>query len=305
MKLPDSIEDFYKEKNLDIPSDIKWQSGYFDVIKVTSSLQRETLISQFSFYRKNLYKIKLIKGECKCHYASRTVDIKGFALIFVAPNNPFILEEKNGSIEEYFIVFNSDFFNNFGSITSYPVFQNPEYSIFSLSENGYSEFQLLLDNIQKESLSEYEYHTDLVRNMVYQLIHKVLKQNDFQILKSIVNTADHRIAVLFEELLSQQFPLHSSADLIRLKKPVDFADKLAISINHLNKAVKNIYKKTTTEVITERIMQEAMILLKVTNWSVSEIAYVLGYETPSRFIYTFRRYSQYTPSVYRKEFYNK
>ena len=34
-------------------------------------------------------------------------------------------------------------------------------------------------------------------------------------------------------------------------------------------------------------MQEAMIC-KLTNWSVSEIAYVLGYETPSRFIiYTF------------------
>ena len=32
---------------------------------------------------------------------------------------------------------------------------------------------------------------------------------------------------------------------------MDFADKLAISINHLNKAVKT-YIKTTTEVITER-----------------------------------------------------
>lgn len=33
-------------------------------------------------------------------------------------------------------------------------------------------------------------------------------------------------------------------------------------------------------------MQEAMVLLKVTNWSVSEIAYVLGYETflPGLFI---------------------
>ena len=49
-------------------------------------------------------------------------------------------------------------------------------------------------------------------------------------------------------------------------------------------------------------MQEAMVLLKVTNWSVSEIAYALGYETPSRFIYTFRRYSQYSPLLYRKEF---
>ena len=302
MKLPDNIEDFYRDKNLSIPSDIDWQSGYFDIIKITSSPQRESLISQFSFYRKNLYKIKLIKGQCKCHYASRSINVEGFALIFVAPTNPFILEEVNGMVEEYFIVFNGYFFNNYGTIDSYPVFQDPEHSIFNLTESEYSEFERLLDNIKKEIASEYEYRTDMIRNLVYQLIHKVLKENKIQSLKNNGGTAEHRIAALFEELLSQQFPLHSSADLIRLKKPVDFADKLAISINHLNKAVKNIYKKTTTEVITERIMQEAMVLLKVTNWSVSEIAYALGYETPSRFIYTFRRYSQRSPLLYRKEF---
>ncbi|KUY31048.1 helix-turn-helix domain-containing protein [Elizabethkingia ursingii] len=302
MKISDNIEDFYRNKNLKAPSGIDWQSGYFDIIKITSSLQRESLISQFSFYRKNLYKIKLIKGQCKCHYASRSIDVKGYALIFVAPTNPFILEEVNGMVEEYFIVFNGYFFNNYGTIDSYPVFQDPEHSIFNLTKSEYSEFELLLDNIKKETTSEYEYRTDMIRNLVFQLIHKVLKENKIQSLRNKSGTADHRIAALFEELLSQQFPLHSSADLIRLKKPVDFADKLAISINHLNKTVKNIYKKTTTEVITERIIQEAMVLLKVTNWSVSEIAYALGYETPSRFIYTFRKYSQFSPLLYRKEF---
>ncbi|AJW62339.1 HTH-type transcriptional regulator ChbR [Elizabethkingia miricola] len=302
MKISENIEDFYRDKNLKAPSGIDWQSGYFDIIKITSSLQRESLISQFSFYRKNLYKIKLIKGQCKCHYANRSIDVKGFALIFVAPANPFILEEVNGMVDEYFIVFNEYFFNNYGTINSYPVFQDPEHSIFNLSENEYSEFEILLDDIKKEATSEYEYRTDMIRNLVYQLIHKVLKENKIQSSKNKGSTADHRIAALFEELLSQQFPLHSSADLIRLKKPMDFADKLAISINHLNKAVKSIYKKTTTEIITERIMQEAMILLKVTNWSVSEIAYALGYETPSRFIHTFRRYTQRSPLLYRKEF---
>lgn len=302
MKISENIEDFYRDKNLKAPSGIDWQSGYFDIIKITSSLQRESLISEFSFYRKNLYKIKLIKGQCKCHYASRSIDVKGHALIFVAPTNPFILEEVNGMVEEYFMVFNEYFFNNYGTINSYPVFQDPEHSIFNLSESEYSEFEILLNDMKKEATSEYEYRTDMIRNLVYQLIHKVLKENKIQSSKNKSGSADHRIAALFEELLSQQFPLHSSADLIRLKKPVDFADKLAISINHLNKAVKSIYKKTTTEIITERIMQEAMILLKVTNWPVSEIAYALGYEAPSRFIHTFRRYTQCSPLLYRKEF---
>jgi AraC-like DNA-binding protein len=42
--------------------------------------------------------------------------------------------------------------------------------------------------------------------------------------------------------------------------------------------LKDSTGKTTTEIIGSRIVQESKILLKETNWNISEIAYSLGFE---------------------------
>lgn len=301
MKNLNEIIDFYKKKNLNIPDLFQWGTGYFDVMKIDTIAKRNEAISLLSFSRKSLYKIKLVKGKCKCHYADRTIEIDNYALIFVNPMIPFLLEEMQEPVKEYFCIFNVDFFNNFGNIRDYSVFQNHENNVFKLSEEVYDEFTVILDRMKKELSSDYEYKFDAVRNLVYELIHKAMKMIGSHSKIPRVSGADKRITLLFEELLALQFPLHSTSDHIKLKKPKDFAEQLSISINHLNKAVKHIRNQTTSEILTERVLQEAKILLKITDWSVSEIAYSLGYETPSRFIYTFRKNIGVPPLVYRAE----
>jgi len=49
-----------------------------------------------------------------------------------------------------------------------------------------------------------------------------------------------------------------------------------VHVNHLNRAVKATTAKTTSEIISERILQEAKILLKQSEWSISEISFSLG-----------------------------
>ena len=302
MQNGNSIADFYKAKNLHVPAYFEWGTGHFDVMKIDTLKKRKKALSLLTFTRKSLYKIKLIQGKCKCHYADRTIEIENYALVFVNPMIPFLLEETEELIKEYFCIFNEDFFLNFGNIKHYPVFQNHQENIFSLSEENYHAFEEILDKMKREISSDYEYRFDAIRNMVYELIHKAIKMNAIQAKTTKRNgIADNRIALLFEELLALQFPLHSTSDSVKLKKPKDFAEQLSISINHLNKAVKHIRNKTTSEIITEKILQEAKILLKVTDWSVSEIAYALGYETPSRFIYTFRKNIGVSPLAYRNE----
>ncbi|MDR6193230.1 AraC family transcriptional regulator [Siphonobacter sp. SORGH_AS_0500] len=301
MKEPNAIADFYKSKKQNIPPYFQWGNGHFDVLKIDTLEKRAEAISRLSFSRKSLYKIKLVNGKCKCHYADKTIEIENYALIFINPLVPFLLEENNDPIREYFCIFNEEFFNNYGNIKTYPVFQNVQENVFNLSESQYQEFEKILDNMQNELSSEYDYKMDVIRNLTYDLIHKAMKMNKIPAKASVRNGADNRITLLFEELLTLQFPLYTSADNIKLRKPSDFASQLSISTNHLNKAVKHIRNKTTSEIITERILQEARMLLKVTDWSVSEIAYSLGYETPSRFIYTFRKNVGISPLAYRNE----
>jgi len=58
---------------------------------------------------------------------------------------------------------------------------------------------------------------------------------------------------------------------------------LNVHVNHLNRAIKETTDKTTSQIIAERILQESKILLKHSSWTVSEIAYALGYHEVTHF----------------------
>lgn len=296
-----AIVEFYKQKNIKAPSFPSSGLGYFDVIKIDTLKKRKEIITQLSFWRKNLYKIKLVKGKCKCHYAGKTIEIDQYALLFVNPAIPFLLEENESPISEHFCLFNEAFFSNFGNIKEYPVFQNNGQNIFSLSELQYLEFENILNAMHEELSSDYNFKFDAIRNLVYNLLHSTLKISGAPSTSIVRNDASLRITLLFEELLAMQFPFHSTTDCIKFRKPRDFAEQLAISINHLNKAIKSTRNQTCSEMITGRILQEAKILLKLTDWPIAEIAYLLGYETPSRFTYTFRKNMGIPPLMFRNQ----
>lgn len=100
--------------------------------------------------------------------------------------------------------------------------------------------------------------------------------------------------------LEQQFPIESAHPVrIKLRKASQFADYLNVHVNHLNRAVKETLNKTTTQVISERILQEAKNLLRNSTLSVAEIAHVLGFTETTHFNNFFRKYTDNTPTNYR------
>jgi AraC-like DNA-binding protein len=84
-----------------------------------------------------------------------------------------------------------------------------------------------------------------------------------------------------------------------LRSAKDYADQLSIHVNYLNKVLKEITGKTTTELITERIIKESKVLLKHTDWNVSEIAYSLGFEEASHFNNLFKKHTALSPRAFR------
>ncbi|CAN5167174.1 hypothetical protein BH20BAC1_BH20BAC1_20710 [soil metagenome] len=67
----------------------------------------------------------------------------------------------------------------------------------------------------------------------------------------------------------------------------------------MNKAIKETTEKTTSTLIAERILQEAKILLKHSTWSVSEIAYALGFTEATHFNNFFKKHLQINPTGFR------
>ena len=105
---------------------------------------------------------------------------------------------------------------------------------------------------------------------------------------------------IFLELLEQQqFPIDDSHQMVGLRSASDFACQLNIHVNYLNRAVKVTTEKTTSQLITERILQEAKILLKHSAWTVSEIAFALGFNEVTHFNNFFKKHAQLSPLKFR------
>ena len=80
----------------------------------------------------------------------------------------------------------------------------------------------------------------------------------------------------------------------------DYASELNISRKALAKVTKNHFNKTITELISERIIIEAKRELYLTNKTVKEIAYELGYEDEYYFSRFFKVNTDISPQMYRE-----
>lgn len=94
-----------------------------------------------------------------------------------------------------------------------------------------------------------------------------------------------------EQLLEQKFKEEKSAAF--------YASALNVSLKHLNRICNEILKKTTTEVIVDRVILEAKRMLLDKNWTVNEIATELGYEDYSYFTRLFKKHTKQTPTNFR------
>lgn len=101
------------------------------------------------------------------------------------------------------------------------------------------------------------------------------------------------------ELLERQFPIEHRNNPLLLKTAQEFANHLSIHVNSLNRAVKEITGKSTTAIISERIIAEAASLLRYTDWSIADIAYALGFEYPNYFSSFLKKATGNTPKYYR------
>jgi len=200
-----------------------------------------------------------------------------------------------------FCIFTSDFLakNKTGvALDELPIFRPGELPIFQLSPQEAEELEYIFRKMQREIQSDYLYKYDLLRNLVLELIHYGQKLQPMSALKPQQNASD-RISSLFIELLERQFPLDSPQQRLGLRTAKEYADRLAVHVNHLNKVLKEITGQTTTGLISNRIIQEAKILLKQTDWTISEIAYTLGFDELAHFSNFFKKHTSFTPVAFR------
>ncbi|KAA2239520.1 helix-turn-helix transcriptional regulator [Chitinophaga agrisoli] len=298
MEKTENIEEFYRRKLNWMPDNLKREIGHFNVFRMKEFVGPNAAPAPFS--RKDFYKITLVKGRNRYFYADKTVEIADAALLFSNPMIPYKCEHLDEQQDGCFCIFTEAFFSQFGNIREYPVFQPGTSPFFSLKGEELKEVQAIFERLFAEIKTEYAFKYDLIRALVLELIHKAMRMTPVDTTFFTDSNANTRIASLFVELLERQFPIESPQQKMQLRTPADFATHLSVHINHLNRSLKSVTGHTTSGLIAERIIQEARILLKHTDWNVAEVGYCLGFEEPSHFIAFFKKNMQQTPNAFRK-----
>ncbi len=137
----------------------------------------------------------------------------------------------------------------------------------------------------------------------YELLVSYLKI--FLITASRLKAQQHPQALADTAELKQPFLLQNLKDAIEthfrtMHSASQYADLLNISPKQLAKVAKLHFNKTLTDLIAERIVIEAKRELYLSNKTVKEIAYELGYGDEYYFSRFFKANAEVSPQVYRE-----
>jgi len=159
--------------------------------------------------------------------------------------------------------------------------------LLNLTASDSAELDTLLSLLYTEIYNESPYK-ELYESIFKTVILKIIKLSEAN--KSLERRQE--IAIAFKQLVHLHFNKYKTVDF--------YADRLAVSINYLNRCVSSVFKKSSKELILEVTIIHSQLLLLETNKSVATIAYELDFADPSYFTRLFKKIVGMSPSDYRE-----
>ncbi len=284
-----------------LPPGMNREVGHFNVFNVADLMLGYHTKPPMTFDRRAFYKISLIRGRSRVEYADQVVDVEQHALWFATSRVPYRWLPHDPVQTGYFCIFTDEFLlpaQREVSLHELPIFQPGTCPVLAVTSADYGAIEAIFHKMTQEITSGYAYKYDLLRAYLWELIHVGQKLQPTPVLAP-PRSASARVTALFADLLERQFPLATPQQQVRLRTARDYADQLAIHINHLNRVLKETTGHTTTELIGGRVAQEARMLLKQTNWTISEISDSLGFADVAHFCHFFKRQTGLVPGAFR------
>lgn len=253
--------------------------------------------------RRDFYKMAVVTAHLFVTQGDSEVEINDTVLFFINPKQPHNRIRRVGKRSGYACIFTEHFLSSRGAsalLKSSPLVRtgDPPFIMLDAEQRAFvtSLFRKMID-LHK---GDYPYKSEMVKNCIELVLQEALRIQPPKDLPHFANAAT-RITHQFFDLLERQFPIETKGDCLSLRTARDFAGELSVHVNYLNRSVKEVTGKTTSDHIAERIVAEAKALLEYTDCSVSEIAYALGFDYSTYFNNYFKRVTGATPNSFRKE----
>ncbi len=259
-----------------------------------------TDISSFDHVQRlNYYSLIWIKeGNGKVKVDFSEYDFKENQLLAFAPYQPFMLASES-ELSGVVINFHPDFFCIHkhheevacNGVLFNNIYEPPYVNLDLASQNT---FNMLLEQIKTEmqnpAIAQYELLISYLKILL--ITASRLKKEQQPNADTVLTNKEPFILQNLKNFIEMHFKVKHS--------PSDYADLLNITPKALAKITKNHFNKTLSNLIAERIIIEAKRELYLTNKTVKEIAYELGYDDEYYFSRFFKNNADISPQIYRE-----
>jgi AraC-like DNA-binding protein len=181
-------------------------------------------------------------------------------------------------------MFSNDFIRKeeWGFLLNTPLLDLTLDQAIFLSKEALETVKKLFMKMMEVSQTDDGMKEEMMHSILHLIIYEAVRGKEERPQKMQHNAAQ-RTVELFLLLLDRQFPVDYPQRKLEMRSATDYAQRLSIHVNHLNRVVKQVTGKTTTDIIASRITKEAIRLLKDTQLNIAEVAYALGFEEPASF----------------------
>jgi AraC-like DNA-binding protein len=245
-----------------------------------------------------------LDGTINYTYGQQAYDFDEGVMFFIAPKQVFSFDaDQNFRSTGWMLLVHPDFI--WGTSLAKTIKQ---YEFFDYSTNE----ALFLSDKEETTIAgiaqliKQEYHANIDKfsqGLIVAQIELLLQYCDRFYNRQFLTRkiSSHQILNRVENILAEYF---ESDDLIKKGLPtVQFvADALNISPTYLSALLKALTGQSTQQHIHEKLIEKAKEKLSVTDLSISEIAYELGFEHPPSFSKLFKSKTNLSPLEFRASF---
>ncbi|WP_374462589.1 helix-turn-helix domain-containing protein [Chryseobacterium sp.] len=238
----------------------------------------------------------------KMGYGQGYYDFNEGGMMFTAPGQVLSTDE-NAEYSGYTLLVHPDF------IRSYPLARNiKNFGFFSYDTNE----ALHLSDLEKTTITglldniRYELNTaidEVSQDVIISYIEVLLNYSNrfykrqFITRKAVSHDLLTKMDTVLEDYFNKQETLNKGLPTVEF-----LASTLNLSPHYLSDMLRNLTGLNAQQHIHEKLIEKAKEYLTTTAFSVSEVAYALGFEHPQSFNKLFKKKTDKTPLSYRQSF---
>jgi len=273
-----------------------------DLARITHIPLQEPITLVFDFYSMSLKR----NFNARMKYGQQNCDFEEGIMFFMAPGQVFSIEFDPNEVSKasgWMILVHPDFLWNTSlaqKIKQYEYFSYTVHEALFLSDKEEATIIHLMQHIGQEYRSNMDQFSP---NVIISQLELLLTYAERFYHRQFITRkiSNHQILNRLEQLLADYFDKESLPQ--RGLPTVQFiADALHVSPGYLSGLLKLLTGQSTQQHIHDKLIEKAKERLSVTNLTVSEIAYELGFEHPQSFSKFFKIKTQLSPMAFRQSF---